>query len=426
MLHHDGVDLPLPPKWFSRQVVEFCFVNYAPVQRTGYAILSLIIISDPQGERRWRKCSMANVKDITNIWKTVREVDLRPIREAALKQPRITLAGAPGSGRHTLAEQLRRDPAHPEIYLPTPIKIADLDSGSIPESELVIMVLDASRSDFKREDELARRLGDAGGKVLIFVNKIDQLQQGQVDKDWLELPVSRMVYGSATDPASLEKQFIPAVMELLPDMHLALARSYPLFRVTIANHLINDTSFSNAAYSFTTGIAEIIPALGVPLNIADMVVLTKAQGFLVYRLGLSLGFSTEWRDYVGEFGSVIGSGFMWRQMARSLVGLIPVWGIVPKVGVAYAGTYVVGHVILRWYLTGKHMTRAQMRELYVRAFGMGKIFARNLMEKAPRPRLARRKRAALPKPSKTKPCPHCGKTNSADASYCQYCGLPIA
>ncbi len=174
--------------------------------------------------------------------------------------------------------------------------------------------------------------------------------------------------------------------------------------------------------------------MDIPLNIADMVVITKAQAFLTYRLGLALGFSTQWQDYIAEFGSVIGGGFLWRQLARSLVGLIPVWGIVPKMAVAYAGTYVVGHVVLRWYLTGRHVTRKQIRELYRQSFAQGKAIARNLLEKATWPRLGRRTQDQLPSsatPETTEQlpdwqiCPNCGKTSSLDAVYCQYCGQPL-
>jgi hypothetical protein len=129
-----------------------------------------------------------------------------------------------------------------------------------------------------------------------------------------------------------------------------------------------------------------------------MIVLTKSQAFLAYKLGLLLGFSTNWQDYVTEFGSVIGSGFLWRQIARQLVGLIPAWGIIPKVGVSYSGTYVVGHAILGWYLTGKHLTPKQLRALSVQAFTRGKEVARRLGGRFPKPRLGKRKRGSLPAP----------------------------
>ena len=157
---------------------------------------------------------------------------------------------------------------------------------------------------------------------------------------------------------------------------------------------------SNAAYSFSTGLAEIVPVLDLPLNVTDLVVLTKSQAFLAYKLGLLVGFSTRWQDYVTEFGSVIGSGFVWRQIARSLIGLIPAWGIIPKVAVAYSGTYVVGNAILGWYLTGRKLSTKQMRALSLEAFTRGKEFARKFGEKIPRPRLGSRKKDRLPAPEK--------------------------
>jgi uncharacterized protein (DUF697 family) len=229
---------------------------------------------------------------------------------------------------------------------------------------------------------------------------------------------------------------------------MALGRQFPLFRQTIAHHLIDDTCIANAAYAFSTGLAEVIPVLDVPLNLTDMIVLTKSQAFLAYKLGLTLGFSVNWQDYVTEFGSVVGSGFLWRQVARQLIGLIPVWGIVPKVAIAYAGTFVVGNAVLQWYTTGRHISRQQLQVLYLEAFQQGKLMARRLVDKVPRPNLkwgkkkpaapalASGKPAAKPHPmlnwrkSKALPpagqiCPQCAKTNAPDAIYCQYCGQII-
>jgi uncharacterized protein (DUF697 family) len=222
-------------------------------------------------------------------------------------------------------------------------------------------------------------------------------------------------------------EFVPAMLKLLPDHVLALARQFPLFRTETAHQIISDTCVSNAAYALSTGIAEIVPILDIPLNIADMFVLTKAQAFLVYRLGLALGLSTRWQDYVAEFGSVLGGGFLWRQVARSLIGLIPAWGIIPKVAVSYAGTYVVGNVIYQWYLTGRHISSHQMRQLYVQAFARGKHLAQNMAIRLPKPRRKKKEQLALPATTITdgRACPSCGKTSAKDAAFCQYCGAKL-
>ena len=208
---------------------------------------------------------------------------------------------------------------------------------------------------------------------------------------------------------------------------LGLGRFFPLFRAPIARYMINDTSVTNAAYSFSTGMAEIIPFLGIPIVLTDVVILTKNQLFMVYKLGLAFGFSTRWQDYVAEFGSVLGSGFVFRQIARSLVGLIPLWGIAPKTAIAYAGTYAVGNAVLQWYLTGRHVSKQQMQRGYDQALSRGRDLTRRLAQRRPKLRL---KKPALPKrkprllAGKTtgQTCPECGKTSSPDARFCQYCG----
>ena len=366
---------------------------------------------------------MPGLKEVSNVWKNLREVDLRPIREAALKPVKIALVGAAGAGRHTLAGQMRIDPARPQMQTQTPLMIGDLkDPNWISGADLIILVIEATSKNTSREQSLAREWIDSGKKVLVFVNKIDLLAHGQMLDDWTTWQVDHLVYASAENPQSLLSNFVPVMLELLPDHLIPLARQFPLFRVPVSNHLINETCFSNAAYSLSTGLAGVVPALIVPMNLSDMVVLSKAQAFLVYKLGLSLGLSTEWRDYVAEFGSVVGSGFLWRQLARQLIGLIPVWGIVPKVGVAYAGTYVVGHAVLKWYLTGKHLSPQQMRSFYLQAFDRGKQVGSKLLQRAPRPRLLKRRTARLMPPTGFKNCMNCGKPNAEDAHFCQYCG----
>lgn len=339
---------------------------------------------------------MAGLKDIASVWKNIKEIDLKPIRESATNPVRIVLVGAPGSGRHTLAEQMRTDPARPGIHTQSTLALASLEAADeVPAAHLVIILADASRTDFTGEQALVKKWSEAGKNLLVFINKLDLVNsnvEAQAQGEWL---ASRVIYGSVNDVTYLQREFIPTVLELLPQQQLALGRQFPLFRLTIARQLINEACLSNAAYSFSTGLAEIVPVLDLPLNVTDMVVLTKSQAFLAYKLGLLLGFSTRWQDYVTEFGSVIGTGFLWRQIARELIGLVPGWGIIPKVAVAYSGTYVVGNAILGWYLTGRNLSPKQMRALYAQAFLRGKEYARMLAGKIPRLRLGMGRRAKL-------------------------------
>jgi uncharacterized protein (DUF697 family) len=342
---------------------------------------------------------VAGIKNLSLVWQNIKEIDLKPIRDSATYPVRIAVVGTPGAGKHTLAEQMRTDPARPGIHTQSTLALITVEAATeVPDAHLIIVLVDATRADFEEEQLLVKKWSEGGKNVLVFINKIDLVNSKIVGDDRQGWQASRVIYGSVNDIVSLEREFIPTVLEFLPQQHIALGRQFPLFRLTIAHQLINDTCLSNAAYSFSTGLAEIVPVLDLPLNLTDLIILTKSQAFLAYKLGLLLGFSTRWQDYVTEFGGVIGSGFVWRQIARSLIGLVPGWGILPKVAIAYSGTYVVGNAILGWYLSGRHLSPKQMQALSVQAFARGKEYARKLGGKIPRPRLGRHKKDRLSAP----------------------------
>jgi uncharacterized protein (DUF697 family)/signal recognition particle receptor subunit beta len=374
--------------------------------------------------------------DYTSIWRNVKELDLQPIREAASRQPKIAIIGAEGAGKRTLAAQLRIDPRRPDAVTHTPLPLYTPELASqTAAADLVILILDVTRQDISAESQALDLLLRAGQRVIIFHNKIDLLAQGAAIP-WLEPGAATgkaapRVYASATNWGQVRQELIPAAIEALPGWGLALGRHLPIFRETVARNLISETCTANAAYSFSTGIAEIIPVLGVPLNIADIIVLTKAQAILVYKLGLALGMPADWQFYLTELGGVIGGGFLWRQVARSLVGLIPAWGIVPKVAVAYSGTYAVGQAVLVWYLTGKHATKKMLAGFTKQAAERGKQLGRGLTQRA---RRSRRNKPALP-PGEIvleggadpvrQVCPQCGTVNDADAKFCKGCAQPL-
>jgi hypothetical protein len=81
----------------------------------------------------------------------------------------------------------------------------------------------------------------------------------------------------------------------------------------------------------------------------------------------------------------VGGGFVWRQIGRGLIGLVPVWGIVPKVGIAYAGTFATGQAIYRWCAYGEKLSAAALNKLYSEATERGKQLAQSLLELRKKP-----------------------------------------
>ncbi len=377
---------------------------------------------------------MAGITQVRDYLGIITEIDLRPIQREATQEIKIALVGAPRPERDLLADQMRLDPSRPDLETDTPILVLDLNAGQLArQADVVILLLDGLQSDFGREKELARQWADAGLRVLVFVLLAEKPIDPNFPLPLLPWKPRYVVYGSMKDASFLQQKFAPTMIHLLPDKLLALGRNFPFFRVPIARYLINDTSQSNAAYSLATGLAEIVPILNIPLVVTDMIILTKNQAFLAYKLGLVFGFTTEWKSYVGEFGSVLGFGFLFRQFARTLIGLIPGFGIIPKVGVAYAGTVVVGNTVMQWYLTGRHLSSAQLKGFYSQAYLAGKKVAAKLLPGVPRRKpkaLPEGQPDALPQPKATTTparwskhaCPQCGRASARDAHFCQYCG----
>src|SRR4030042_266128 len=97
---------------------------------------------------------MSKLKYLAGTWETVKEVDLSPLRQQALRGIRIAIVGALGSGRSTLADQMRRDPRRTDMVTETPILNLDLESGgNAQNTDLIILMMDNRKSDSSREQE---------------------------------------------------------------------------------------------------------------------------------------------------------------------------------------------------------------------------------------------------------------------------------
>ncbi len=379
-----------------------------------------------------------------NLWKTLREVDLGPIRAEAERMTWIAIVGDDAKARETLASALCEEPRKKlpgddaSQLGPEPLSLGLGDVSSVMTADLIILLVNLSK-DTSRPWRLFQEWQAAGKKtVVIFSGEGSPAGFGGSWED------ARGLRGSVTDRHFLANEFAAAVLGLLPDRNLSLARYYPLFRQRAAQDLIGTTSLANANYSLTTGLAEIIPILDIPFNVADIIILTKNQAIMAYKLGLMFGLPPRWQDHMAAFGGTLGTGFIWRQVARELIGIIPVWGLIPKVAVAYAGTYVLGEAIEQWYLTGRQVTPAMLSSFYRQALERGRALAGQLVKRSktepkkvlPAPgrrRLVSPPRLALPSPPRLRlpsraqvKCPNCGAANPGGNKYCGSCGAPLA
>ena len=193
---------------------------------------------------------------------------------------------------------------------------------------------------------------------------------------------------AALDAPGLEKIAHALVGAVAPSARLALARQLPPLRAAVFDLLIDETAKANATYAFTAAMAEAVPVLDVPLNVADILILTKNQLLMGYKIALGAGKSGRARDVIGEIIGVVGGGFLFRQAARQLIGLIPVAGLIPKVAIAYTGTWAIGRAVVVWATQGRRLSPSALGRFSRDAAGRGRDFARELL-------FARRERRRL-------------------------------
>jgi uncharacterized protein (DUF697 family) len=370
---------------------------------------------------------MPNLPDIASGFKTLREMDLNAIREQAESPLHVAVIGEASVGKSTLISQLLTGPRQGEPPGVPPVTEHRLDENILLQPySVMLLMLDATVAEHPQERAFLEKLATHLPPTVVCYNRSDLAQNPQaVLNEALHWPGAEVVAIAAPDRDSLLRGLVPALLRAVRGREILLARRLPMLREPMCRKLIDDTSFINGAYSLTTGLAEINPVLDIPLNVADMAVLTKNQALMAYKIALAMGLPSDWRETIPKLATVVGSAFLWRQAARQLIGLIPAYGIVPKVGVSYAGTYVVGEAIYQWCINGEKLKPEALKSLYAKALERGRQAARTLVAKRNAAQLeAPKRRFQLWKPPVT--CPECGKKAPKGATFCAYCGKSLA
>lgn len=151
---------------------------------------------------------------------------------------------------------------------------------------------------------------------------------------------------------------------------LAFGRNYPAMRPAIMSRIITDASTANAQFALISNIPAVIPVVGGLLSAgADMILLTKNQLMMVYKIAAASGRDLDDQQAIlTEMTPVVGAGFLWRTLAREAVSFLPLAaGTIPKVAIAFTGTFALGRAAELYYRFGKKPTPAQRAEFYAQA-----------------------------------------------------------
>jgi uncharacterized protein (DUF697 family) len=330
---------------------------------------------------------VANLLTLRRVWQILREVDLEAIRQEAEAPVRVLVIAETAPDADDLGVLLAGE--HPEatewvtsIDAPLAAREArnaadDPKAPVVDAPDLVLLVTRAAQVSMEMAAARDLWLGRKVPIVRVSVGSGDRAGKVNAHGNTARVAVDAL-NGEAVDHVA------QAIFRVVgADKRLALAREFPALRACVFTALIDETARANAGYSFSTGLAEIIPLLDIPLNIGDVIVLTKNQLMMGYRIALAAGKQGTPRQLVGEIVGVLGGGLIFRQIARQLVGLVPVLGIVPKVAVAYGGTWAIGRAVALWATEGEKLTAERLRALSREGLSRGREIAKAMKRQTP-------------------------------------------
>jgi uncharacterized protein (DUF697 family) len=117
------------------------------------------------------------------------------------------------------------------------------------------------------------------------------------------------------------------------------------------------------AGSLLKSFTAVCGVLGIqPIPLADMPILTALQGLMVGLIVYTSGKSASARtlgEFLGALGLNVGAGIIFRESARQIIKIIPVWGNAVSGMVAGAGTYAIGRAAIAYFIEGIPMAESK-------------------------------------------------------------------
>jgi len=108
--------------------------------------------------------------------------------------------------------------------------------------------------------------------------------------------------------------------------------------------------------------------------------LTANQIRMAFYLSAASDRQVGYREQKSEIASIVAGAFGWRALARELIGKVPFGGgLLPKAGIAYAGTFAVGVSLERLYRLGYGFSRDERKAVYEEAYEHGRQIAGMLL-----------------------------------------------
>jgi hypothetical protein len=205
------------------------------------------------------------------------------------------------------------------------------------------------------------------------------------DVEIYESSLLRPAHAFSFDPEAPET-CVRRILRAHEDLALPLARNFYPFRKPASHQIIRAVAKENALFCLATALPDVVPSLlslgwAVGEFGSDAAFLTMNQIRMGFYLAAASDRVVGYREQRSEIASIVAGAFGWRALARELVGKVPFGGgLIPKAGIAYAGTYAVGVSLERLYRLGYGFTRDERRAVYEEAYDHGRQIAGMLLE----------------------------------------------
>lgn len=317
---------------------------------------------------------------IGDLRDVLRSLDWEQLRDDVRRESlaRLAIVGPVNSGKSTLFNLLEgKDVAEvspipgttrvpmqrtlgPFVLVDTPgfgevggVDRANIAAKSAGEADAILLMLDAGAGLRQGDADLLTYLQGLRRPVVVALNKIDllgrDLEKTVADASQrLGVPV---VPVSAKKGTNVAEKLMPALVDALPDLAVALGRELPAVRRSAANRVIRHSTALNTAVG-----AEPIPFIDIP-------VLLTTQARMVLRIAAIYGEPFTSRHARELIGTIAG-GLAFRYLAQQGAKLVPAGGWAVAAGIAAVGTWAIGQVAIEYFESGKRLTRPQMRQMY--------------------------------------------------------------
>lgn len=280
-------------------------------------------------------------------------------------QARVAIAGLAGSGKSMLFNRLRGwDVSEPlchrvgedEFGVETygAFVLADLPANgtemgdglllALGEPTLVIYLLDGMSGVRPADFRWITCLRAANRPVVVVLNKCDQLTQIEaVVADAVHRLGMPVIPISAATGQNVETQLLPALLDAVPRLAVALGRELSALRRLAAQRIIRQAALLTGLLA-----AQPIPALDLPFQ-------ALIQCGVVLRVGAAYGRYPA-GGVTRELLASVSSSLALHYVAQTIVKLFPLLGWLASAALGAGATLLLGEAAIRYYSRQSHAT----------------------------------------------------------------------